>query len=214
MVAISESKTEQNFSKQWVFMCGVGYAIGGLVGVAVRVVPSILPGMSQSVNDFLANLLTGAVTGGIISVFQWVVLRHFLTNSKRWMLVGILGGSIGAITYSLVFPFTSRSDPEAARFAVLLCFMGIITILAVSLFRGYLEWVVLRRDFPNSKVWMGIRVLTGIIATVISSISSGIRDSTDFAILGNSLVLLSEGVIQGIVFGVITVFILNNFINR
>jgi hypothetical protein len=61
---------------------------------------------------------------------------------------------------------------------------------------------------------MGIRVLTSIIAVVISTFSSGIRANTDFAILGNSLILLSEGVIQGIIFGVITGLTLNNFINK
>jgi len=212
MTAISQSKTEQSFLKQWIFLCVIGYAIGGVVGVVIRVVPSIPPGMSQSMSDFLASFLMGGVTGGIISVFQWVVLRHFLSNSKWWILAGILGSSIGTIIYSLVFPFTSRSD--ATRFASLMYFLAIITILGVALFKGYLEWLVLRKDFPNSKSWIGIRVLIIIIAVVISSFSSGMRANTNFAILGNTLILLSEGVIQGIIFAVITGPVLNHFIEK
>jgi hypothetical protein len=212
MTAISQSKTEQTFLKQWIFMCVVGCAIGGIVGVVVRIVPSLPPGMSQWMSDFLANFLMGGVTGGIISVFQWVVLRQFLADSKWWILAGVLGSSIGTITYGLVFPFTSRSD--AARFASLMCLMAVLTIVGIALFKGYLEWLVLRKDFPNSKSWIGIRVLIGIIAVVISSFSSSIRTGTDFAILGNSLILLSEGVIQGIIFAVMTGPTLNNFIEK
>lgn len=212
MTAISQNKTEQSFLKQWIFMCVVGYAIGGVVGVVIGVVPSLPPGTSQSVSDFLASFLMGGVTGGIISLFQWVVLQQFLSNSKWWILAGILGSSIGTIVYSLVFPVTSR--PDATKFAFLMYFLAILTILGVALFKGILEWLVLRRDFLYSKSWIGIRVLISIIAVVISSFSSGIRANTNFAILGNTLILLSEGVIQGIIFAVITGPILNHFIEK
>jgi hypothetical protein len=214
MTAISQSKTEQNFMKQWILMCVAGYAIGGIVGVVVRVIPSIPSGIVQSMSDFLASFLMGVVTGGIISVFQWIVLRHFLVNSKGWILAGILGNSIGTLIYNLVLPFTSRSDPDSASVAFLMFFIAITTILGVGLFKGYLEWLVLRHDFPNSKSWMGIRIFTSIIAVVISTFSSGMRVNTDFAILGNSLVLLSEGVIQGLIFGIITGFSLYNGIDK
>jgi hypothetical protein len=38
--------------------------------------------------------------------------------------------------------------------------------------------------------------------------------STDFSIFGNTLVLISEGVIQGIIFAMITAPILHRFIDK
>jgi len=214
VVEISQSKSEQNFLYQWILVCVIGYTIGGIVGVMLGGFSRIFPSMSQSTSDFLANFTMGIVTGGVIGFFQWVVLRNILSNAKWWILAGILGSSIGAIAYSIVFPFTNFSNPDKAQFAAVLLFVFVITITLVGLFKGYLEWLVLRKDFPNSKGWMGIRVLTSIIAIVISLLSISIRRSTDFSILGNSLILLSEGMIQGIIFGVITGRTLNNLIGK
>jgi hypothetical protein len=175
------------------------------VSRVLGVLLNIHPEMRQSTSDFLASFLMGVATGGIISFFQWIVLRNFLSNAKWWILVGVIGNSTGTAINSVVLPPGGVSDLWRGL---------VITIPLIGLFKGFLEWLVLRKDLQNSARWMSVRVITNIIVVAISLIEFGIRTSLNLTIWGYFLILFSAGMIEGIIFGVITGYTLSSFIER
>ena len=224
MTETSLGNPEKNFLTQWILICAIGFAIGGAIGVlggggTGYYLGNILGGllnipseMRQSIGDFLASFLMGVASGGITSFFQWTVLRNLLSNAKWWMVAGALGSSIGNAVNNLVLASGDISDE--ASFAYIFCFSLIIIVPLIGLFKGFLEWLVLRQDFRNSTRWISIRVITHIIVVVISLVEFGIRTSLDFTLWVYFLIIFSAGVIEGVIFGALTGNILNGFIKK
>jgi hypothetical protein len=142
------------------------------------------------------------------------VLRKFLSNAKWWILAGMMGSSIGNAINSFSLSSGIISTSDEARFVSLFCFSLVITTSLVGLFKGFLEWLVLRKDFQNSKKWMSVRVITNIIVVTISLIEFSIRTSLNSTIGSTILTLFVSGLIEGVIVGAITGYLLNDFIQR
>jgi hypothetical protein len=224
MTITSQLDPEKNFSKQWILICAIGFAIGGAVGVLggggtgyflgnnLAVFLDIPPEMRQSMSDVLASFLMGVASGGITSFFQWLLLRKFLSNAKWWIVVGALGSSIGNAINNVVL--SSGGISEQARFASILCFSLLIMVPLIGLFKGFLEWLVLRKTFQNSTRWIGVRAITNVVVVVISLVEFSIRTSLNLNVWGYVLTLFAAGLIEGVIFGAITGYLLADFFER
>ena len=226
MSETQRSNFEINFFRNWLLICVIGSVLSGVIGVLggggagyylggkLGILFSIPSKMLQSISDFLASVLMGVVTGGIASFIQWLVLRKFLSNAKWWILAGIMGSSIGNAINSVSLSSGIISTSDEARFVSLFCFSLIITTSLIGLFKGFIEWLVLRKDFQNSTKWMSVRVITNIIVVTISLIEFSIRTGPNSTIGNNILTLSVSGLIEGVIVGSITGYLLNDFIQR
>jgi hypothetical protein len=199
MITTPQNNPEQNFLKKWSLICVVGYAIGAAVGVIVGLGIVYYLGDNLEIrhitSDSFSKFVMGVVTGGIISFFQWIVLRDYLSNAKWWISAGILSSSVSALIYYFVMP-------SMDIFNSFLSWVVVVTL--IGFFIGYIEWFVLRKDYPNSKGWIGVRVFAYIIESTISILSLDIRAKVDLAIWSALLVILLACLFQGYIFSYIT----------
>src|SRR5688572_11387618 len=113
-----KTKIDKTFIAQWMFACVIGYALGNSVAIMVaeKVGYSLWDtsvkalGLSQELGKYnyvFASALMGAIFGGIISFCQSVVLRRFIKNASRWILVGTVFTSVGITLDSIAYTVIS-----------------------------------------------------------------------------------------------------------
>jgi len=150
----------------WILATALGWFLGGVLLSGIGLVPS----------------------GVAIAFLQWLVLKPRITKAWRWIVVSLIGWSIGwgisLITYSLDFDFVNG--------------------MVIGATTGTAQWLILRREIQWSGWWIavsavawaaGISLLPGImmsgtIAGVITGIAlelllrnpkSLVEDKSDYA---------------------------------
>jgi hypothetical protein len=120
----------------WIMATTWGWLLGGL----------ILPTLAM------------VIAGGLVGIFQWLVLQSRLVRAWRWIVATGLGWLAGYFITLLLFP----QELESLVGAV----MGLTTGLA--------QWAILRREFQFSGWWVifsiigwttGLTLLPGILLT-------------------------------------------------
>jgi hypothetical protein len=205
------SRINRHFLAQWIFACAIGYAIGDSISVAVGEVIgyslwettvkflSMGPEVGKY-NYVFASAVVGAFYGGTISFSQWLVIRRYVTSSIWWVWVGLIGNSailtLNSIVYTVISLRVANLSIEDWRFRASI----IIVNIFVGAVIGVLEWLILRNTFPNSNLWIGIRVTANILVLGLSFLIAPLPIGIGFFI-GNVLQGLASGVLVGFMSG-------------
>lgn len=215
---MNETKVSQykgSFFRDWLFVCVIGSAADSVFGIlagggggyyiAGKLVHSFsIPAQSvEFFSDLLATVMMGLVAGAVESFFQWIVLRRFLSHANWWILAGISGSLIGGAVNRIAFSPSLESLSDAA-FISLFCSSLVMGIAFVGLLKGFLEWLVLRKDFPNSTKWVGLRVITHLVVLPINFIDLWVRNTLVQTLGSAAFSLLIFGSLNGIIFAAIT----------
>ena len=179
-----------------------------------REVASSLPQHLQPiVSSATAGMLNGIVFSAIVSFFQWLVLRKYLSNSLLWIPICVIGNTIFAILNSSAAQIIIGLVGGAVKFDYLLMAWQLFASPFWGLFCGLFEWTVLRKELPKATHWIWARIagttLNGMYTAPVVLIGS-VFHSEAIRFITNSGI----GIANGIVLGVITGFILFNLIKE
>jgi len=225
IVRTSTSRINSHFFAQWIFACAIGYSIGMSISVVAgeNIGYSFwdntvkLLRMGQGIGKYnyvFASALMGAVFGGAISLIQWLVLRRYITNSIWWVWVGLIGNSaiptLNSIAYTVISLKVANLSIDDWRFLVSIFIINIFGSAVI----GILEWLILRNTFPNSKLWIGIRVTADIMVLGLSILIVKINPLLSAIGIGRFIGNVLLGLVCGILVGFMSGFTLSSFLKK
>ncbi len=172
LMSIEREKVGRRVWLRWMLACvASGAATMTVTGALVR---------AGSLSAVAVVAVFGAVMGVSLGITQWLVVRHQVPRSYRWVWASAMGGiGIGALGVAM-------------REAVGGPFGG----AAIGAALGIMQWLVLRRLVSWAYVW----VLASILGFALG-LSAG--EAVGFAI-GGAVGWLVGGTILGVVVGAIT----------
>jgi len=133
MVNMQLTRAEWGFVLRWVLATTIGWVVG--FAICEAVVKPIVDALTNFRSD-------GAVIGIAIGIGQWLALNRRINRTRWWILASVIGFGVGK----------SVADPVAQAVPGLLgsAFGG----LAIGLFLGVTQWLVLRRHVPKARWWI------------------------------------------------------------
>lgn len=135
-IDIDEAKVANNEATLW-----LGWTLATTAGMLFGLLPFIL--FIEFLDLWLVRILVPLWAGFLVGIFQWLVLRNYLTHCADWILnVGAgwgLGYALGLIIIQIL-----ADSPLGAFIAYVL--FGLII--------GVIQWPVLRREIPNAIPWV------------------------------------------------------------
>ena len=101
---------------------------------------------------------------------QWMVLREKIPHAKMWVISSLLGVLFGCILYyGIAYLFSLNLNYSDPKFAAL-------SLIFFSL--GIMQWLVLRKHFPQSGWWILASVAGSLIGWALLAIFSSFTIST------------------------------------
>jgi hypothetical protein len=190
--------------------------ITSLVGWFVRPsAPDELSFMTQAafMLEILIAVLSIVIPSILLGVFQWLVLRTQIADSRKWILVSFIGLSIGLSIsafggYSLAF---NKNLPSINPGIIS---GGIGAIIGATL--SIAQWLFLRKHVKYSGIWILGSLMSCSIATNIawgfpSFLGFVPGDDTGFPIIvGFILLIVRFMVIYSITSGIMLTWMLNH----
>jgi hypothetical protein len=188
---ISEAKVARNEFGLW-----LGWTLATGLGMLLGLLPFVL--FIDDLDMLLARILVPLVAGFLVGVFQWLVLRPFLTHSVDWILNGGAGWALG-YALGLVIIQALANVPFGALLGYIL-FGLIISVL---------QWPVLRREIPNAVPWVLASILGWALGAYLSQAILNLIVNTDTVSQWVSTAVLSglTGLIAGAITGLALVWI-------
>ncbi len=182
-------------------------ALGELVSLTIFALTSTIHDMLSNVNTQFILLLVGVLQGLILGFSQWLVLRHYIHNASRWILVTTIGAFFAwligliasmAIAFALVL--------EGLRATALLGGLALLGA-GIGAILGLAQWLVLR-EYVRARIrqvgwWMAANALAWSLGLLVAFIGVGMLKSNGFSIK-MSLISAATGSVMGTVIGVIT----------
>lgn len=101
------------------------------------------------------SVATGAA---VVGVFQWLILRRYLTGSVRWVVASVAASVVGALLVLLV----GLVDTDAGL-------LGGVSLF--GLVAGVLQWLVLRRQVPRAGWWVLASSVGWLVAMPVSDMA-------------------------------------------
>lgn len=190
-IDLNEAKIQRNEFGLW-----LGWTLATGAGMLVGFTSLLL------FADFLGlgiyRVLTPLWAGMLVGVFQWLVLRQYMTYSVDWIFTGIAAWSLAFALGLLVVQILSGTF-----WGTLIAYVVFGIIIAV------VQWPVLRREIPDVLPWVLANVAGWALGAYLSSLA------LDWVVNGPSpgqwlVSAVSSGVtglIAGAVTGVVLVWI-------
>lgn len=144
---VDESKVARNEVGLW-----LGWTLATTAGMLAGLLPFLL--LLQVLDLALARILIPLVAGFMVGLFQWLVLRRYLTHSADWILHGGAAWSLAYALGLLVIQVLSQSPLGAL--------IGYALFGAIV---GLIQWPALRREIRHALPW----VLTNVVAWALGS---------------------------------------------
>ena len=149
-IDIDERKLARNEAGLW-----IGWTLATALGMLFGFLPFLL--FVSSMDLLLVRFLLPLWSGFLVGLFQWLVLRRYLTHSVDWILNGGAGWALG---YSLgLFVIQVFNQGPWSQLLGYLLFGLIIAII---------QWPVLRREMPNIFPWIIANVIAWSLGAYIS----------------------------------------------
>lgn len=139
-VDIDEVKVKQNPLGLW-----LGWTLATTAGMLLGLLPFAL--LIENIDLLAVRLVMPLWAGFLVGLFQWLVVRRFLTHSVNWIVNGGVGWALGYALGLLVIQVL-----QGGFWGVLLGYLLFGLIIAV------LQWPVLRREIPNVLPWAAANV--------------------------------------------------------
>jgi hypothetical protein len=149
------------FVIRWFLLAPFSY-VWGLGLYLVILLPRCDFGWCAGGVEYSSALLSGIVIGGLIGLFQHLVIRKTLPEGENWFGISAIGWTV---LYALLFTLEAYaySEEYEAKFAelfisfpVILMGIGSLGGLAIS----WLQWrTILTTNFSRSIIWIPLSVL-------------------------------------------------------
>lgn len=149
-IDIDETKVRRNEFGLW-----LGWTLATTAGMLFGLLPFML--LVEDLDLWLARILVPLWAGFLVGVFQWLVLKNYLTHSVDWILHGGAGWALG---YALGLVVIQIVDENRLGALIGYILFGIII--------GLIQWPVLRREIPNAIPW----VLASVAGWALGSYTS------------------------------------------
>lgn len=190
-IDISEAKVARNEVGLW-----LGWTLATGLGMLLGLLPFVL--FIDDLNMLLARILIPLVAGFLVGIFQWLVLRPYLTHSVDWILNGGAGWAL-AYALGLVIIQALADVPFGAWIGYLL--FGLIIAVV--------QWPVLRREIPNVIPWVIANIIGWALGAYLSQAILNLVVNTDTISQAVSTGFLSglTGLIAGAITGLALVWI-------
>jgi hypothetical protein len=180
-IDIDESKLAHNEAGLW-----IGWTLATTLGLLFGTLPFLL--LMDSLDLFLFRLLLPLWSGFLVGLFQWLVLRRYLTHCVDWILNGGAGWALGYALGLFVIQLLSQNP-----LSQLLGYLLFGLILAV------VQWPVLRREMSNITPW----ILANMVAWALGAYISGavfnlvIAGQSPHQIFSTTVISLITGLVAG-----------------
>jgi hypothetical protein len=135
-IDIDEAKVNRSEFSLW-----LAWTLATAAGMILGFVPFTF--FIADLDLLLVRILLPLVAGVLVGLFQWFVLRPYLTRAVDWVLSGGAGWALGFALGLLVVQAMGR-NPLGALVAYAL--FGLII--------GALQWPMLRREIPHVATWV------------------------------------------------------------
>lgn len=168
---------------------GMGFLLLWLIanGVGWGVTESVWTALSVLTKGLLPGYLVGGIAGALIGTLQWLVLRHFLVPSQRWITMNLVGWGIGLISVLVLKEWWGKYG---------LVIGSALTGACV----GFAQWFVLRTTLPRSGFLIPLYTIALAYCLLIGfSGSIAVLNWSGFGVRVGMMVL--GGVLYGIVSG-------------
>jgi hypothetical protein len=145
----------------------------------------------DSLRLVVALVVIPVSAGFLVGLFQWLVLRQYLTHSVDWILHEGAGWSLGyALGLVLIRALSETLLGALLAYAV---FGGII---------GVIQWPVLRREIRHAVPWMLANVVAWAVGSYVSQLVLTLLVSN--GVIGQVVSTLTISGVTGLVAGLIT----------
>jgi hypothetical protein len=135
-VDIDEAKLAGNEAALW-----IGWTLATAAGMLVGFLPFLL--FMQILDLAMARLVFPIWAGLLVGLFQWFVLRRYISQCGDWIWNGVAGWALGFALGLIVIQIFSVS------------FVGaLIGYLLFGLIVAVIQWPVLHREIPNVIPWV------------------------------------------------------------
>lgn len=143
----------------------------------------------------VAALVRGGVGVGVfMAVFQALVLRRHLRQPAGWILASGIAAVLGPPVATVVI----ANAYSAFGIGVTLAATMALTSLAVGLFAGAMQWLVLRRPVPRAAWWIPASALAMGAGMPLAGLVAGAALSIIGAITGSNVDLSLYGIANGL----------------
>ncbi len=190
-IDIDEVKVARGGAGLW-----LGWALATAAGMALGFVPPLL--LAPEVDLWLFRMLVPLWAGLLVGLFQWAVLRGYLTHAADWIVNGSGGWALGFSLGLLVIHLLSGS------------LIGtILSYLLFGVIVGVIQWPVLRREIPSAFPWVLASVLGWSLGAltaqlILMFIAAG---SAPSPIISTLVSVVITGLVAGAVTGLALIWI-------
>jgi hypothetical protein len=190
-VDIDEVKVKRNALGLW-----LGWTLATTAGMLLGFLPFAL--LIENIELLAVRLLMPLWAGFLVGLFQWLVVRRFLTHSVNWIVNGGVGWALGYALGLLAIQLL-----KDGVWGVLVGYVLFGLMIAV------LQWPVLRREIPNVLPWAGANVLGWALGAYIGRfVSTGSDPERALPIVVSTAIIASlTGLVAGAVTGLALVWI-------
>jgi hypothetical protein len=143
------------------------------------------------------RLLLPLWTGFLVGLFQWLVLRPYLTHSADWMLHGGAGWALGYALGLLALQLLAE-----------LPFGALLAYLLFGLIVAVVQWPMLRREVPSTLAWVIASILGWGFGAFLSQLILNLLVAGEAVnqALNSGVVALITGLVAGAITGLALVF--------
>jgi hypothetical protein len=199
-------RKELRLTVGWFIATAIGFVLGEvfLTSLTFRFVPSSLLNSKFDWFGIMLGVASGIAIGFSVGVFQWLILRNYLSHSWLWIAATLLGMTSGYFIEGFIWVAARYylSMYVTAEFWTLIKW---ITPFIEGLVIGLTQWVVLRKFLSKSWTWV---IMNGFSWTLALAIGKDIIRPIFYpCCFDYFLSPVSESIIYGAVgtlFGIVT----------
>jgi hypothetical protein len=190
-IDIDETKVRRNEFGLW-----LGWTLATTAGMLFGLLPFML--LVEDLDLWLARILVPLWAGFLVGVFQWLVLKNYLTHSVDWILHGGAGWALGYALGLVVIQIFAENRLGA-----------LIGYILFGIIIGLIQWPVLRREIPNVIPWVLASVAGWALGSyasqaVLNAFVSGDQISQA---LSSAVISAVTGLVAGAITGAVLVWI-------
>ena len=167
----------------WVVATGIGSLaayIAGALALSLFLFPDLPPVVGWPILEFIV----GAAAGATLGALQWLILRPWVTQGPRWVLVTALGAAVA---------LTASTPLHAAETPIL---YGVLLGVSLGVFQG----LVASRRRMRSLLWLLVSIIAWTLGASVLCICALGRFLFEQAIPYEVLVVIA-GAIAGSITG-------------
>lgn len=193
-VDLDEAKITRNEPGLW-----LGWTLATAAGMLLGLLPFVL--LVDLLELWLLRILVPLWAGFMVGVFQWLVLRRYMTHSADWILHGGAGWAMGYALGLIIIQALSGTLLGALAGYVL--FGAIVALI---------QWPVLRREIPDVLPWVAASVAGWALGAYLSQVVLNVLTSGEAISQVASTALISgvTGLVAGAITGLALVWIVRH----